>query len=322
MMLRKGNKGPDVQKLQKGLALLGFHPGSADGFFGQRTEDAVENFQASRRLYPDGIFGPASIKMWNDTPSMQGRADWFAVMFLNTETPAKVPELVEWPEETRLTWVRCSADPVGGGYDHLTLRSDVADDYNKVLIRAHRLGGVVTTAGGKRNLSSKTSASRSKRSFHYVGRAFDLATYSGMQDVEKDPLLVTRCPRDPRKFEVWAKASETGVVHLEAIETRQFKDAKGRRRSQMETVAWTGAAINLTEMLKSCGFRAIRARTSFVNGGSYAGAEWWHFQWEKKMIRGVSTFGEELLRVYTLAQCKQFAYWDEVENSVFGETWL
>ena len=52
------------------------------------------------------------------------------------------------------------------------------------------------------------------------------------------------------------------------------------------------------------------------------GSEWWHMQWTKGLIKGESTFGEELLKVYTLAECKQFIYWEESKDAVFGVSWF
>lgn len=51
MLLKKGNRGKDVQTLQRALHLLD------DGIFGQLTEDAVKEFQKSHGLNVDGIVG-------------------------------------------------------------------------------------------------------------------------------------------------------------------------------------------------------------------------------------------------------------------------
>lgn len=51
MLLKKGNRGKDVQTLQRVLHLLD------DGIFGQLTEDAVKEFQKSNGLKVDGIVG-------------------------------------------------------------------------------------------------------------------------------------------------------------------------------------------------------------------------------------------------------------------------
>lgn len=51
MLLKKGNRGKDVQTLQRALHLLD------DGIFGQMTEEAVKDFQKSHGLKVDGIVG-------------------------------------------------------------------------------------------------------------------------------------------------------------------------------------------------------------------------------------------------------------------------
>jgi uncharacterized protein (TIGR02594 family) len=45
-LLRKGDRGPAVAELQNALKKAGFDPGSADGDFGDRTEQALKAFQA------------------------------------------------------------------------------------------------------------------------------------------------------------------------------------------------------------------------------------------------------------------------------------
>ncbi|CAB4131569.1 CHAP domain containing protein [uncultured Caudovirales phage] len=49
--------GPDVRVTQWRLALLGYSPGSIDGDYGPTTASAVQRFQASHSLQPDGIVG-------------------------------------------------------------------------------------------------------------------------------------------------------------------------------------------------------------------------------------------------------------------------
>ena len=52
MLLKKGSKGDEVKKLQTKLGL------TADGDFGQKTEDAVKSYQTKNGLTPDGVVGP------------------------------------------------------------------------------------------------------------------------------------------------------------------------------------------------------------------------------------------------------------------------
>ena len=56
-MLKLHDKGEDVRTLQENLIQLGYKPGTADGDFGGKTEDAVIQFQETEGLYADGIVG-------------------------------------------------------------------------------------------------------------------------------------------------------------------------------------------------------------------------------------------------------------------------
>lgn len=59
--LKIGSNGPDVTRLQKRLAKLGFPPGAIDGDFGHGTEAAVMSFQHSQGLLADGVAGPRTL---------------------------------------------------------------------------------------------------------------------------------------------------------------------------------------------------------------------------------------------------------------------
>lgn len=59
--LRRGDRGPEVEELQRLLTRCGF-PATADGIFGPGTEQAVKSFQSSRGLTVDGIVGQQT---WN-----------------------------------------------------------------------------------------------------------------------------------------------------------------------------------------------------------------------------------------------------------------
>ncbi|HEV7255738.1 MAG TPA: peptidoglycan-binding domain-containing protein [Mesorhizobium sp.] len=52
-----GNKGPDVERLQRLLSAIG-HEVVPDAHFGPRTEAAVKAFQRARKLVVDGSVGP------------------------------------------------------------------------------------------------------------------------------------------------------------------------------------------------------------------------------------------------------------------------
>lgn len=54
VILRKGDRGPAVAKVQRRLRI------GADGVFGPQTHRAVKGFQSRRRLEADGVVGPVT----------------------------------------------------------------------------------------------------------------------------------------------------------------------------------------------------------------------------------------------------------------------
>ncbi len=65
-VLRRGDHGPEVERLQQRLRGAGFPPGRIDGTFGPATEAALLGLQRAHDLLPDGIAGPATWKALAD----------------------------------------------------------------------------------------------------------------------------------------------------------------------------------------------------------------------------------------------------------------
>lgn len=65
-ILRNGDKGRQVEALQKQLVDLGYHVGNIDGHFGNRTRDAVLSFQADNHLITDGLVGKMTFEALDD----------------------------------------------------------------------------------------------------------------------------------------------------------------------------------------------------------------------------------------------------------------
>jgi peptidoglycan hydrolase-like protein with peptidoglycan-binding domain len=61
-LLRRGDRGEAVRRLQESLRTQGFYEGPIDGIFGAQTESAVRQAQNDSGLTIDGIVGPAT---WN-----------------------------------------------------------------------------------------------------------------------------------------------------------------------------------------------------------------------------------------------------------------
>ena len=302
-VLRKGSKGEAVRNLQSALNAMGYDAGAADGIFGKGTESALEDWQLDAGLYPDGVFGPVSLGKMSKTYANHG-------IVLE-----KMPEPTKASGEM-LSWVSCKTDVWNDkGYATCTLRSDVAEDYKRLTEKLHALGAIMTTAGGRRGLSGKASPSRSRTSMHYLGRAFDLALPSGMQNPKKDPYVIVQREDDPRRFVVWARCESTEVPEKTLMGMRC--STRGGK-TFLTKVEVTDRFVNFTELAAEHGFTPIRARRSFLRGGRYTGAEWWHFQWEKGLEKGRTTFGSELLRVYPEDEARKFVYWHVSAPKTFG----
>ena len=55
--LRHGMRGEEVAQIQQALITLGYLKGTADGVFGNNTENAVRKFQRKNKLTADGLVG-------------------------------------------------------------------------------------------------------------------------------------------------------------------------------------------------------------------------------------------------------------------------
>jgi peptidoglycan hydrolase-like protein with peptidoglycan-binding domain len=56
-MLKVGSRGSDVTRLQQTLSRAGYNTGGADGIFGANTKAAVQRYQRAHGLTADGIVG-------------------------------------------------------------------------------------------------------------------------------------------------------------------------------------------------------------------------------------------------------------------------
>ena len=312
MLIKRGMTGPVVASLQQNLEDLGYELGTVDGAFGKNTEAAVKDFQAKKGLGADGVVGPKTLQAIDAALKAAGKE---GAEF--DDQPEEPPAVVQLPE-AKMGWVTCPADKVPGkdGYGSTVLRTDAATAYKNFKAEVNALGGVVTSAGGRRALSSGAGPARSKTSMHYTGLAFDMSLATGMQNFDTDPYLCVRVP-DSRKWTIWCKSPSAPEVTLDAVVCR----SKGGKTS-LETRKMTVKAFNFTEVAAKHGFVNISARKNFFEGGAYGGAEWWHFQYDKALSKGKSKFGEELLKVYSLNEAQKFVYWSEVKDNVYGVNWF
>ncbi|MGB0664701.1 MAG: peptidoglycan-binding domain-containing protein [Pontibacterium sp.] len=294
-MLKKGEQGESVKDLQEMLTALGFRVGKIDGHFGSKTEAALLSFQQDYGLYCDGIAGPNTQAMLRQ-----------ALLVKHDEQQAPLVErLTDGPT---MAWQRVPADVYRDGYNRFFLREDAAQAYLRVREQVVEAGGVLTSSGARRALNAHVNPSRSATSFHYAGLALDLMVGSGMENTHQNPYIITAEPG--RRWRVYAKAEGGELAELNAI-------TYGARTKPKP---FSGKVIDLTAVFEQEGFCSISARPSFFNGGSWLGAEWWHFQYEAPLQRGVSTFGGELLKVYSESQLASSPPW-AYRHRTFGIDW-
>jgi hypothetical protein len=311
MSLKLGMKGDVVRSVQEMLSFLGVHvpgagpeddfvPLSVDGEYGAQTEAAVIEFQRDHGTLVDGKVGPITLKLIEDE---------YRAARLALDSPG-ADSLEEAP--SRLTFESCPAHGYKQGYSRVWLRSDTAVRYRKVYEAVHAAGAKLTSSGGKRDLNAPVSTGRSATSFHYSGRALDLFLYSGMVNPASDPYVVVR-EADPLLHRVYARCNDTGGQLLTLTNVVTYTNRKG-------TLSVAGRFIDLTALFTEQGFQRIHARPNFPSGGDPIGAEWWHFQDETGLIKAVTTFGSELLKVYAEATLAKTPPW-QFRDRVFGVNW-
>lgn len=295
-----------VETVQRWLTELGFDPEGIDGRFGQKTQKAVIRFQESEGLYADGIVGPVTMEALEEAYMRH-------IIELNSPGIGAGEEGVE----DRMQFVRCDANAYRDGYDRFWLRQDAADAYNKVRkIVVDEWGGELTSSGAKRSLDAKVSPNRSATSFHYLGLALDLHVWSGMEDPQKDPYVINVDNYEERKLEVFVRCSSEKVEPIKVNNVLKYGRSVPQKPLTVE-----GRFKSLTELFGKHGFKPIAARRRFFEEGAPLSAEWWHFQYEKPLSEYVSTFGRELLRIYSIERLKVTQPW-RYRDHIFKIQWF
>lgn len=86
-LLARGSEGPEVRGLQEKLNQAGAQPRlDTDGVYGERTEQAVRDFQKRHALSLDGIAGPETLRKLDEAP--RSPAPGTPVTQPSRETPA------------------------------------------------------------------------------------------------------------------------------------------------------------------------------------------------------------------------------------------
>ena len=89
-ILRRGDKGDNVRRMQERLRELGYLNSTIDGAFGNQTWKAVIAFQRANGLTPDGDAGPATLTVLYESP--------YVVPNLAAMTPTPVPTFTPGPD--------------------------------------------------------------------------------------------------------------------------------------------------------------------------------------------------------------------------------
>ena len=315
-VIRRGDTGTHVKTLQHALNLAvrksgaelprtsAETPVSEDGAFGPKTEAAVLAFQKDRDLYEDGIVGPVTWYEIDRACLQQLRHAQ------ERDKPVRLHKTVKWKND------------YPEGYDKFTLRADVAEVFeNQILKPMEEAGALMTSSGSKRNLTAPVSANRSATSFHYLLSAFDLFVYSGMVDPHTDPFVITEHPKDPRHWQVWARTHKEGAGETKTLEAVTYEKS-GNNAYPQKIVTTTGTFLNFTELAAKAGFFPIPRRPAFLHPKkkTNGAAEWWHFQYEADLVPGVTTFGSQLLRVYSQQDLLNTPPW-KYRDLKFGTEW-
>ncbi len=56
-MLKEGDSGEQVKEIQHWLNIHGYKAGKEDGVFGEKTREAVIQFQSAKKIVVDGVAG-------------------------------------------------------------------------------------------------------------------------------------------------------------------------------------------------------------------------------------------------------------------------
>ncbi|MEM6738445.1 MAG: hypothetical protein AAF620_20500 [Bacteroidota bacterium] len=229
----------------------------------------VLKFQEKANIYADGIIGPETL--WE----------------------LQFPLVLS---SKKLNWVRCEADKIVGidGFNSFLFREDAAARYNLIRKEVLRLGGSITSSGGKRELTANVNEYRSSKSMHYVGLAFDLSITSGFFDPQRDPFVIVENKiKSGPYWKVYCRAPGGDAMTLNAVYWESWGSGITKK------IEITGNFIDFTDLAGKHGFHPIPPRSGFLRGSNkkYLSSEWWHFQANDLLVPMFSQFGIELLKI-------------------------
>jgi hypothetical protein len=245
----------------------------------------------TKHVEDDGCGDHTSQAEFTSNPSVEAAPKRGRLRALNTGTGDK----------PSVGLVKVAADKLKDGYNSAWIRTDLQTEYNEALATIRALGGIMTSSGAIRDLGAGAGPGRSKTSFHYSGRAFDLFIGTGMSGAS-DRYLIQRSGGTPElpEWEVLCVSENplTGDPHY---------DASLIKEGMVDYVTWKSGVglvsakrqvkyFSLSSVLKKFGWLNIPARSDWKT--QYLSCEWWHFQHHKGLKEGVSKFGDELRAVW------------------------
>ena len=301
--LKLGSQGTAVYWLRRNINEYDAAELPESDVFDIELEDAVIAFQTKYGLLADGIVG----KDTRTKLSEQYRGRLFSIYGQGGDMVKR--ELAP-------------ADQYEEGYKNFSVRADVAVELEKVYDALHAKGALLTSAGGFRAISVEANNSAmSVSSFHYTGRAIDLAVGSGMEKPSSDPFVIVAEDSlgraGSRLHRVYARASQGDDMTLQPV---TYKQPTG-------THAVSGKFVDLTALMLEHGFERIRAKPKFYDvehyspGQRYLSAEWWHFQYQIGLLHPFTAFGDALKLVWPWDKLKKSTPWKKCADFVFGNEW-
>ncbi|MBI5215386.1 MAG: hypothetical protein HY960_06495 [Ignavibacteriae bacterium] len=209
---------------------------------------------------------------------------------------------------SQIPLVKVPADSFKGGYQRFRIRKDFQESYYRVYRTVKALGGILTSSGSLRDLTATASQGRSSTSLHYLGRAIDLYLYSGMQSIN-DPYVIHNDGGND-KHPLWKVYCRS----MNPIPTDNLYNSALIKEIELEVCLWKkdigyerkkvyGRFFDLSDIFLSQGWKRIPARQAWKS--NYASVEWWHFQNESWLIEDQTTFGDELKKIWKLADVQK-----------------
>ena len=189
---------------------------------------------------------------------------------------------------------RLTVDVHRGSYSAVSVSGFLYDRLVSIRDEIRAAGSILTSAGGATNIKATSRGTKPPVNMHRAGLAIDMATSTGMRDPLTDPYVIVQDGR--RKFRVYGRASAT-ASGVQRLRLPGVKHLNGR--TALEIVNVEDVFVDITAIFEKYGFKRISSRRAFPGNGRNIDAEWWHYQYEQGLKRGVTTFGEMLSFMYS-----------------------